>query len=295
MTERIAEAYQLILEQVNEISVGKDSTIESPPRGAMEPTKQSPAGSQSRKWGHRPAGWPWWKRNASVLKTSIQESWRLDGRSAQGLSLAANQSVQRRASRRWTKRWQPKKKAQQALKLKNERTALGPTRSWLKIGELELRKEQASEFGDVHRARIKEHTTREVERIMAEHGLENPVIQLSEDENNRIRIHIEEWPWWAMSTFEEYNVLLESLGVDVKYLSKMPVPSKLKLVQTEQEPELRNDHQANQFIFTTDYIDTIEVNPNTDQNKKQGHDGAKDASDQPRAKNNQYRVQYSMP
>ena len=37
-----------------------------------------------------------------------------------------------------------------------------------------------------------EHTTLEIQRIMSEHGMDNPAIELSEDENNRIRIHIEE-------------------------------------------------------------------------------------------------------
>ena len=87
-----------------------------------------------------------------------------------------------------------------------------------------------------------------------------------------------------MSTFEEYNVLLESLGVDVKYLSKDASSFKLKLVQTEQNLNIAQRDASKQINSFLQQItsDTGEVNPNTDQDKKQGNDEAKDASDQPR-------------
>ena len=85
-----------------------------------------------------------------------------------------------------------KEKAKLSLKEQNEAFLIEQQSQHEEQKRLELRQSQAKELGDVHRARIKEHTTREVERIMSEHGLENPVIQLSEGENNRIRIHIEE-------------------------------------------------------------------------------------------------------
>ena len=87
-----------------------------------------------------------------------------------------------------------------------------------------------------------------------------------------------------MSTFEEYNVLLESLGVDVKYLSKDASSFKLKLVQTEQNLNIAQRDASKQINSFLQQItsDTTEVNPNTDQNKKLENDEAKDASDQPR-------------
>jgi hypothetical protein len=60
------------------------------------------------------------------------------------------------------------------------------------LEQLELRMEQANQLDDVHRSRVREHTTREIQRIMSEHGLDDPTIELSEGENNQIRIHIEE-------------------------------------------------------------------------------------------------------
>ena len=85
-----------------------------------------------------------------------------------------------------------REKAKLSLKQQNEAYLLEQQSQHDELKRLELRQSQSKELVDVHRARIKEHTTREVERIMSEHGLENPVIQLSEGENNRIRIHIEE-------------------------------------------------------------------------------------------------------
>ena len=54
-----------------------------------------------------------------------------------------------------------------------------------------------------------------------------------------------------MSTFEEYNVLLESLSVDVKYLFKDASSLKMKLVQTEQNlnnAQRSASEQINSFL-----------------------------------------------
>jgi hypothetical protein len=189
MTERIAEAYQLILEQVNEISVGKDSTMQGHLE-AMEQTKQSLAAlkAENEAIGQQLA---LMEEERQRAETSIQEVEDSMDAALKASVTAANQAF-KESIKALNKEMATKEKAQQALKLKNEERLLEQLGQQARLEELELRKEQASEFGDVHRARIKEHTTREVERIMAEHGLENPVIQLSEDENNRIRIHIEE-------------------------------------------------------------------------------------------------------
>ena len=40
--------------------------------------------------------------------------------------------------------------------------------------------------------RTKEHITNEVQRILTEHGMDNPDIEISEDNDNQIRIRIEE-------------------------------------------------------------------------------------------------------
>ena len=57
---------------------------------------------------------------------------------------------------------------------------------------LEQRMAQSQDFVEIHRSRIREHTTLEIQRIMSEHGMDDPTIELSEGENNQIRLHIEE-------------------------------------------------------------------------------------------------------
>ena len=189
MTERIAEAYQLILEQVNEISVGKDSTMKAHLE-AMEQTKQSLAALKAENEAIEQQ-LALMEEERQRAETSIQDVEDSMDAALKASVTAANQAF-KESIKALNKEIATKEKAQEALKQQNEERLLEQVGQQARLEELELRKDQASELGDVHRARIKEHTTREVERIMAEHGLENPVIQLSEDENNRIRIHIEE-------------------------------------------------------------------------------------------------------
>jgi hypothetical protein len=61
-----------------------------------------------------------------------------------------------------------------------------------KLKTLRLRKAQSKEFLQVHNLRTKEHITNEVQRILTEHGMDNPDIEISEDNDNQIRIRIEE-------------------------------------------------------------------------------------------------------
>ena len=61
-----------------------------------------------------------------------------------------------------------------------------------KLETLRLRKAQSKEFLQVHNQRTKEHITNEVQRILTEHGMDNPDIEISEDNDNQIRIRIEE-------------------------------------------------------------------------------------------------------
>ena len=54
-----------------------------------------------------------------------------------------------------------------------------------KLETLRLRKAQSKEFLQVHNQRTKEHITNEVQRILTEHGMDNPDIEISEDNDNR--------------------------------------------------------------------------------------------------------------
>ena len=83
-------------------------------------------------------------------------------------------------------------KAHAKLKKRNEEELSQSLAQEEKLEQLELRKEQSRQFVDVHNSRVQEHTTREIQRIISEHGLDDPTIELSEGENNLIRIHIEE-------------------------------------------------------------------------------------------------------
>jgi len=189
MTERIAEAYQLILSHVNDISVGKDSTMKAH-QEAMEQTKQSLAAlkAENEAIDQQLALMGEERQRAEASIQAIEDS--MDEALKASVN-AANQAF-KESIKALNKEIATKEKAQEALKQQNEDRLLEHLALQARSEELELRKNQASEFNDVHRERVKDHVAQEVQRMMAEHGLENPVIQLSEDENNRIRIHIEE-------------------------------------------------------------------------------------------------------
>ena len=189
MSRRIAEAYQLIVEQVNEISVGKDAMMKAH-QEAMEQTTQSLSAikAENEAISQQLAIMEQERKRAEesiqTIETSMDEELQA--------SIKESNQAFKESIKQLNKKIAAKEKAKLSLKEQNEAFLIEQQSQYEEQKRLELRQSQAKELGDVHRARIKEHTTREVERIMSEHGLENPVIQLSEGENNRIRIHIEE-------------------------------------------------------------------------------------------------------
>ena len=189
MSRRIAEAYQLIVEQVNEISVGKDAMMKAH-QEAMEQTTQSLSAikAENEAISQQLAVMEQERKRAEesiqTIETSMDEELQA--------SIKESNQAFKESIKQLNKKIAAKEKAKLSLKEQNEAFLIEQQSQHEEQKRLELRQSQAKELGDVHRARIKEHTTREVERIMSEHGLENPVIQLSEGENNRIRIHIEE-------------------------------------------------------------------------------------------------------
>ena len=188
-SERIAAAYQMIMHHVGDISVGKDSIMLAHKK-SMEKTQESinALNSEADAIQQQMELMENERREASeaiqtfeqsvddALKASIEEA-----------NDAFNQTIAE-----LTQKITAKEQAKTELHAKTVAQRQIEAEQSEELEVLEQRMAQSQDFVDMHRGRVREHTTLEIQRIMSEHGMDNPAIELSEDENNRIRIHIEE-------------------------------------------------------------------------------------------------------
>ena len=188
-SERIAAAYQMIMHHVGDISVGKDSIMMAHKK-SMEQTQESINALNSKsnaiqeqmelmeneRREAEEAIQTLETSNDEALKTSIEEANEVFNQTIAEL----NQKIA--AKDKAKKDLHAKAAAQRKIEIEqNEQLEI-----------LEQRMTESQNLISVHRNRIQERTSQEIQRIMTEHGIENPTIELSEDQNNRIRIHIEE-------------------------------------------------------------------------------------------------------
>lgn len=189
VSRRIAEAYQTILNQIGDISVGKDPLMIAH-KEHMEAARQSLASIKAEEQAIN-------QQLQAMEKERIESELSIKGLEEttdevlKSTLLEANQSFERNV-KELNQKIASKEQAIASLRQKNEEKLKEEHTLKLEMERLEKRQEQSKELIDVHRSRIKEHTSREIERIIAETGIENPSIELSEGENNIIRIHIEE-------------------------------------------------------------------------------------------------------
>ena len=61
-----------------------------------------------------------------------------------------------------------------------------------KMEHLEQRKTQSLEYLGTHNLRIRERTDAEIKRIVEQHGIENPNINIDTNESGQIRIVIDQ-------------------------------------------------------------------------------------------------------
>lgn len=187
--KRIADAYQRILEEIGNIAAGKDALMSSH-QESMEKSNQALLAIVAQK---------------QAIEDEIQ-SLKTERNRAKGQMQTLNEETDqsttaalKEAKATFEKTVQELqhniqlKEAAKAALAEQETKATSEHKEHLKIMKrLEERQGQSKEIIDVHGSRVKEHTTQEIKRMMSEHGMVNPTIELSELENNRIRIHIEE-------------------------------------------------------------------------------------------------------
>ena len=188
-SERIAAAYQMIMHHVGDISVGKDSIMLAHKK-SMENTQESinALNAEANAIQHQMELMENERREAreaiqtvdtsidDALKTSIEEANKAFSQTISEL----NQKIT------------AKEQAHTALHSIAEAQRKIELEQNEQLEVLEQRMAQSQDFVEIHRSRIREHTTLEIQRIMSEHGMDDPTIELSEGENNQIRLHIEE-------------------------------------------------------------------------------------------------------
>ena len=188
-SERIAAAYQMIMHHVGDISVGKDSIMLAHKK-SMENTQESinALNAEANAIQHQMELMENERREAreaiqtldtsidDALKTSIEEANEAFSQTIAELNQKITAKEQAHTDLHSIAEAQRKIELEQ-----NEQLEV-----------LEQRMAQSQDFVEIHRSRIREHTTLEIQRIMSEHGMDDPTIELSEGENNQIRLHIEE-------------------------------------------------------------------------------------------------------
>jgi hypothetical protein len=188
-SERIAAAYQMIMHHVGDISVGKDSIMLAHKK-SMENTQESinAINAEANAIQHQMELMENERREAreaiqtldtsidDALKTSIEEANEAFSQTIAELNQKITAKEQAHTDLHSIAEAQRKIELEQ-----NEQLEV-----------LEQRMAQSQDFVKIHRSRIREHTTLEIQRIMSEHGMDDPTIELSEGENNQIRLHIEE-------------------------------------------------------------------------------------------------------
>lgn len=188
-SERIAAAYQMIMHHVGDISVGKDSIMLAHKK-SMEQTQESINALNA-------------ETNAIQQQMGLMENERREAReSIQALETsvddALNTSV-KEANEAFTQtiselnqKIAAKEQARTDLQARSEAQRKIELEQNEQLEVLEQRMAQSQDFVELHRDRVRERTTLEIQRIMSEHGMNDPTIELSEGENNQIRLHIEE-------------------------------------------------------------------------------------------------------
>ena len=188
-SERIAAAYQMIMHHVGDISVGKDSIMMAHKK-SMEQTQES-INALNAEANAIQQQMELMEKERNQAKESIQamETSRDDAlkTSIEEANEAFNQTIEE-----LNQKIAAKERAQTDLhaKAKVQRQIEAEQSEELEV--LEQRMAQSQDFVDMHRGRVRERATLEIQRIMSEHGMDNPTIELSEGENNRIRLHLEE-------------------------------------------------------------------------------------------------------
>ena len=188
-SQRIADAYQMILQQVGEISVGKDPIMLAHKK-SMEATNQSIIALKAESQAiHRQV--ELMEKERSEAQEALQQ---IDDSMEKASNNVANEAKAafKQSVKELNQKISTKEKARVELKTRSEEQRRVEMEQEETLERLELRMEQSNQLVDVHRSRVREHTTQEIQRIMSGHGLDNPTIELSEGENNQIRIHIEE-------------------------------------------------------------------------------------------------------
>ena len=188
-SERIAAAYQMIMHHVGDISVGKDSIMLAHKK-SMEQTQESinALNSEAEAIHQQMELMENDRREASeaiqTFEQSVDDAMKA---SIEEANEAFNQTIAE-----LTQKIAAKEQAKTDLHAKTvaQRQIEAEQNEQLEI--LEQRMTESQNLVAVHRSRVQERTSLEIQRIMSEHGIENPTIELSEDPNNRIRIHIEE-------------------------------------------------------------------------------------------------------
>lgn len=188
-SQRIADAYQMILKQMGDISVGKDPVMMAHQK-AMEKTKQSIAALRAEQEAiQRELALMEEERN--VAKRAIQS---VD----EEMDLAMKASIKEANAKleasvqELKKNIAAREKAHASLQERNKKQLEEQNMQKERMEELEHRQSQSKKMIEVHDARTKEHVNIQIQRMLSEHGLEDPTIEISEGENNQIRIHIEE-------------------------------------------------------------------------------------------------------
>ena len=188
-SERIAAAYQMIMCHVGDISVGKDSIMLAHKK-SMEQTQESINALNA-------------EANAIQQQMELMEKERNQAReSIQAMEISIDDALKTSIEKaneafnqtitELNQKIAAKEQAQTDIHAKTKAQRQIEAEQSEELEVLEQRMAQSQDFVDMHRGRVREHTTLEIQRIMSEHGMDNPAIELSEDENNRIRVHIEE-------------------------------------------------------------------------------------------------------
>ena len=189
LAKRIGDAYQTILKQVGEISVGKDPLMIAH-KESMEATKQAMKAIDAEQVVINEQ-LKLMEVEREKAKSSIKEQNKAIDDDLKASIAEANEMFNNTV-KELTDKIRQKEKAKANLAQKHEEMQKIDTEQQAQMEQLELRREQSKQLVDVHKARVKHHVEGEIKRILSGHGLDNPNIELSEDENNRIRIHIEE-------------------------------------------------------------------------------------------------------
>ena len=187
--EKIAAAYQDLLGQVEAISTGNDPLMISHNQ-AMEHTKQSIARLEAE------------SKIMEMQINALQEQ-RLDlqnqlenatleeGEELNQHLLHAQNLLKESLSEIANTISEKEEKSKTLLTERREQDSIQEQQG-TQMETLELRKNQSKQFLDVHQSRVKSHTNDEVQRILSQHGLESSSVEISEDDENQIRIRIEE-------------------------------------------------------------------------------------------------------